>query len=331
MSAPVVQSTIKAHIATVRVAAIIATYNRPVVVARLVRSMAREGYIGVICVVDNGSDPAVKKSLESLDGRIRYIDAGSNRGCGGGLALGFETVLPDKTITHFWILDDDAVLEHGCGTKLITAMEREGADLAVPFIYDARGKIGSFPGPLKGQAWQEIKKPITPADFVATCGSAPRNIFWATGVCILVSRRAVEQCGLPRTDYWLMGEDIEYTARISARFKAILVPEARAHHLPPPPKETSVEQARRYAYVKFCAHLTNNTYTSTALRHGWRVFRHLPGNYLRFFRENGWSPRNLLRAFRCFFWGAIRREPAGSARFQKFRAAMMQIPPAKST
>jgi GT2 family glycosyltransferase len=317
--------------AAVRVAAVIATYNRPAIVTRLIRSMSRENYFGPICVVDNGSDPALKQSLESLDSRIRYIDAGSNRGCGGGLALGIESILPEKELTHFWILDDDAVLEAGCGIKLVSAMQRETADLAVPFIYDADGKIGSFPGPLKGQAWEEIKRPNTPAEFIATCGSAPRQIFWAPGVCILVSRRAVEQCGLPRTDYWLMGEDIEYTARISARFKAILVPEARAHHLPPPAKDAAAEQARRYAYVKFCAHLTNNTYTAIALPHGWRLLRHLPGNYLRFLREYGWSPRNIAQAFHCFSWGAIRREPAGSARFQKFRTAMMQLPPAKPT
>ena len=331
MSVPAAQSSTKSKVAAVRVAAIIATYNRPAIVARLVRSMAREDSISVICVVDNGSDPTVKKSLESLDRRVRYIDAGSNRGCGGGLVLGLESVLADKSISHFWILDDDAVIEPGCGTKLITAMQQENADLAVPFIYDADGKIGSYPGPLKGQAWKEIRRPNTPADFIATCGSAPREIFWSPGVCVLVSRRAVEQCGLPRTDYWLMGEDIEYTARISARFKATLVPEARAHHLPPPAKDAAAEQARRYAYVKFCAHLTNNTYTAIALPHGWRLFRHLPGNYLRFFRENGWAPRSVAQAFRCFFWGAIRREPAGSARFQKFRTAMMQSPPAKST
>ncbi len=307
-----------------RIAVVVATYKRPAIVERMVLSLATEPEVKIICVVDNGCDKELKPLLEKLDSRMRYIDAGSNLGCGGGLARGFNEALKDKSITHIWIVDDDAVIVSGCAGRLLKAMEREGAEVTVPLISGPDGKINSFPGPLKAPAWDEIRKPITPEQFVAACGSGPWDFTWAPGVCVLVTRRTAEESGGPRSDYWLMGEDVEYTCRLTARYRAILAPEARAMHLQPPPQSQTKEVLRRYDFVKFCAFLTNTTYTSMNFSHGRRLIKHLPGNYLRFMRNYGWKFSNARQAFQCFLWGAIRRLPAGSSEFQKFKANYLE-------
>ncbi|HZQ47692.1 MAG TPA: hypothetical protein VFC07_11810, partial [Verrucomicrobiae bacterium] len=232
--------------------------------------------------------------------------------------------LQDKGVTHIWIVDDDAVIVAGCARRLLKAMEQAGAEVAVPLISGADGKINSFPGPLKSPAWHEIRKAITPDQFVAACGNGPWDFTWAPGVCVLVTRRTAEESGGPRADYWLMGEDVEYTCRLTARYRAILAPEARAMHLQPPPQSQTKEVLRRYDFVKFCAFLTNTTFTSINFSHGRRLIKHLPGNYLRFMRNYGWSFSNARQAFQCFLWGAIRRLPAGSSQFQKFKAHYLE-------
>jgi len=308
-----------------RIAVVVATYKRPAIVERMVGSLATESEVSVICIVDNGSEPELKPLLEKLDSRVRYIDAGSNLGCGGGLARGFSEALKDKSITHIWIVDDDAVIVSGCARRLLKAMEQAGAEVGVPLISGPDGKINSFPGPLKAPAWQQIRKAITPEQFVAACGNGPWDFTWAPGVCVLVTRRTAEEIGGPRADYWLMGEDVEYTCRLTARYRAILAPEARAMHLQPPPQQSQTKEIlRRYNFVKFCAFLTNTTYTSINFSHGRRLIKHLPGNYLRFMRNYGWTFSNARRAFQCFLWGGICRLPAGSSAFQKFKANYLE-------
>jgi GT2 family glycosyltransferase len=307
-----------------RVAAVITTYNRREIVQRLIRSLATETPVSVILVVDNYRDKELKPLVENLDPRVRYVDPGIDLGRGGGLALGFNEALKDGAITHLWIWDDDAVIVEGCTAELLAAMEREKAELSTPLLAGATGKIDQFPGPLKGKAWQEIRKPITPEQFIAACGDSPLEFIWAPAVCVLVSRRAVEELGLPRNDFWLTGEDLEYTCRLTKRFKGILVPPARALHLQPQSKPADTTAHERYNFIKFCAHLTNLSYISFHLAHGRRMLRRLPSNYFRFMRAYGWTFSTLRHAFMCFSWGAIRRMPAGSSQFQKFKAAYMQ-------
>lgn len=307
-----------------RIAVVVATYKRPAIVERMTGSLATEPEVSDIFVVDNGSDKELKPLLEGLDARVRYIDAGSNLGCGGGLARGIGEALKDKSVTHIWIVDDDAVVVSGCAGRLLKAMAQAKAEVAVPLISGADEKIASFPGPLKGLAWQEIRKPITPEQFVNACGTGPCDFTWSPGVCLLVTRRAVEESGGPRTDYWLMGEDVEFTCRLSARYRAILAPEARAMHLQPMAQSQTREMLRRYDFVKFCAFLTNTTYTSMKFSHGHRLIKHLPGNYVRFMRNYGWTFSNARRALQCFLWGGVWRLPAGSGEFQKFKARYLE-------
>lgn len=173
---------------------------------------------------------------------------------------------------------------------------------------------------MKNPAWQQIRRDITPEQFVSACGNGPWEFTWAPGVCVMVTRRAAEETGGPRSDYWLMGEDVEFSCRLTARYRGILVPEARAMHLQPPPQAQSQETLDRYNFVKFCAFLTNTTYTSLNFRHGRRLMKHLPGNYVRFLRIYGWTFSNVKQAIQCFLWGGVRRLPAGSAEFQQFKA-----------
>jgi GT2 family glycosyltransferase len=300
-----------------RIALVMATYKRPAVVERLVGSLASEAEVVAVCVVDNGSDNALKASLEKLDRRVRCLDAGANLGCGGGLALGCREALRDTSVTHLWIVDDDVVIVPGCAARLLKAMVQARAEVAVPLLAGPDGKIISYPGPLQGPAWREIRRPITPEQFMAVCGPAPLDFVWSPGACLLVTRRAAVEAGGPRTEYWLMGEDLEYTCRLSARYRAILAPEARALHWQP-------SQNRDAQYVKSCAMLTNAAYTIRSFSHGRRLLRHLPGNCFHFLEHYGFSPGNLCQVLRSLYWGAVCRLPAGSSRFQQFRSDYFQ-------
>ncbi len=285
------------------VVAVTATYRRPREVARLLDSLAASRRpLRAAIVVDNAGDLALSTKLET-----RRLAPGRNLGCGGGLALGEKEALDryGSELTHVWILDDDAVVEPDTLDLLLAALDEGNADVAHPLVVDEHGRLGWFPGLLDREKFRAIQSPQTPDQFIARCGDTPVPFSWAQGIALLVTRRALAELGVHRGDYWVRGEDLEFSLRITHRRRGLYVPRARVQHLPPPAPPASDE------YEKHCAMLQNIAYTSLRLPHGRRIANTIPGNFLRFLRTWGWSPRALTDALRAFMRGAILAQPAG--------------------
>jgi GT2 family glycosyltransferase len=295
---------------TACVIAITATYRRPTELARLLASLAAvPTHLRAVIVVDNGSDQPGSSATETGGLAVCRIAPGKNLGCGGGLRLAEQTALDRfPSASHLWLLDDDAVVEPGALEILLTAMERENADAAHPVVVDQGGFLGWFPGLLDRGKFRVIKKRQTPDQFVARCGNAPVPFSWSQGIALLVTRRIIERIGFHRDDFWVRGEDLEFTLRVTAHACGIYVPAARVAHLPP---ESPGIEADSSEYAKHRAMLQNLAYTAMRLKHGRPLLRTLPGNLVRFVRK--WH-----RQFPVFhdllndvIRGAVRAEPAG--------------------
>ena len=291
-----------------RVVALTASFRRPAQLAQLLASLGTEApALAGATVVDNASDPSIATMASRVALPTTVLTPERNLGCGGGIAFGLREVLRDTEATHVWIFDDDAVAAPGALEALLKALEEAQADVAVPLITDAAGRIGWFPGPLVEPAWSVIRtRHVTPAGLRQACGLSPLRWSWAPWTSLLVTRRAVEAVGLPRDDYWFQGEDLEWTLRLSARFACVLVPGAECRHLPPSAHD------REREFLKQALMLQNNFFTATRLAHGRRLLRHAPGNVGRFLRANGWASSAWAAAGLAFWRGAVRGGPAGA-------------------
>lgn len=291
--------------------AITATYRRPVELARLLRSLANSCRPphGII-VVDNGDDAATRATVETNPFASHYVAPGRNLGCGGGLNLGerkaFE-LFPE--LTHIWILDDDAVVHPDTLETLLTAMLREDARVAHPLTIAADGSLAWFPGLLDAGKFHVICQRQTPQQFVTRCGTDSVPFSWSQGIALLVDRRAFETVGYHRDDYWVRGEDLEFSLRVTHRFRGIYVPAARVQHLPPD-DAPSARGATEYA--KHRAMLQNLAYTAVRLPHGRPLLRTIPGNWLRFLRTWGWRPSVAADAISTVIQGTLLGRPAGA-------------------
>jgi GT2 family glycosyltransferase len=210
--------------------------------------------------------------------------------------------------THLWILDDDTVVAPDAPERLIAAMEQEGASLACPMIVDATGRIGWFPGLLERVPFDAIRTLRTPSEYLERCGNRPIRFSWATGVSLLATRDAFAQLGVHRDDFWIRGEDLEFSLRFSARHPAIFVPDALVRHLPRPLTESP--EAMAAERVKHRALIRNAAYISFRLPHGRRIAKNLPGNLWRFFKT--WGIGSVPEAIRALWQGAVLGKPAGA-------------------
>ncbi len=292
------------------VVGVTATYRRPAEVERLLRSLeASKCPLHALVIVDNADDPATKALVSSAGLRIEYLSPGTNLGCGGGLHAGERLAMEKfgRELTHLWILDDDAVVEPRTLGVLLTAMDHEAADTAHPLVIDSEGMLGWFPGLLDPVKFQRVKVRQTPDEFVARAGLDPVPFSWAQGIALLVTRRAIDSLGLHRTDYWVRGEDLEFSLRITKDFRGLYIPAAHVQHLPP---DSTGPVTPEVEYRKHLAMLQNIAYTALRLPHGRRIARTIPGNWLRFLRSWPLS-RAFIDSIGAFWKGAILARPAG--------------------
>lgn len=286
--------------------AIIPAYGRPELLARALASLRGQGprLHGVI-VVNNSRDEATVCVARESGLPVRVLIPDCNLGTAGGIAWALRVWLADPAATHAWILDDDAFAEPGALDEMFAALRATGAEAAAPLIVDEDGVVLWMPGLCSGVARRANRRRPTPAQFRDRHGDAPLPWRWAMWASLLVTRRAVEEVGLPRLDLWSQFSDMEYTLRLTARFGAVLAPRAVCRHLPPPAAAGPALDAKLYSALQ------NGCYVTMRFRHGWWAVRHLPGLHYRYLRHYRWGPGAWARAVAAFWTGAVRGLPSG--------------------
>jgi GT2 family glycosyltransferase len=278
----------------------------------LLRSISDSTLLSKVIVVDNGFQQEIVEICQQAPVKVEYHRPERNLGCGGGVARGLQLGLTDASVTHFCMFDDDAQGTPGAIDALIEGMRAASASVAVPLVVDVKGYIGWFPGLQDTQAWETIRRPeLRPDDYRRVCGTMPVPFTWSPWPVMAVSAEAVRQCGYPRDDFWLCAEDLEFSLRLTYRKLGVLVPTAVCCHTPP--ASSGGDEVGGGYYLRFCLMLQNLGYITTRLPHARRALRHLPGNFLRFFRTFGLTGPTIRDAWLSGWRGALRGRPAGVA------------------
>jgi GT2 family glycosyltransferase len=295
------------------VVALVATFRRSSEISRLFTALEFSSVpLHGVVVVDNAGDDATRAAALRSRLPMRVLTPGENLGCGGGLRLAEETALREfPALTHVWILDDDTVPEAATLVALLDAMRGCGA--ACPIVHDADGKLNWFPGLRDRAVFNVLRRCGTPDEYVARCGLRAEPFTWAPGVALLVARAALHAAGFHRADFWVRGEDLDFSLRVTAASGGVFVPAARLAHLPPGGGRVVDDFAER---MKHAAMLQNCACLSRS-RHGRVLLKHWPGNAWRHVRRFGIQAiRDVLVAAGL---GGIRGLPAGAPGGDSFR------------
>ncbi len=193
-----------------KVGVIIVTYNRAAHLRPLIEQvLAQTRPPDEIIVIDNASIDDTPAVVAAFAG-VRYVRFPENQGSAGGYREGVRLAFEKNDLS--WLLDDDLLVSPDALATLIRWEETLSASESV-------GALRSFAG-TKIDSDQPIR----------TTGFAWRGA--------LLRKSAAEAVGLPRRDYFLYGEDIEYALRLTrAGYAIYLIPASRVLKRPTEDKE----------------------------------------------------------------------------------------------
>lgn len=312
------------------VAAAIATHKRDRELRRLLECLAASAHpldAGAF-VADNASSPETRDLCAAAPLPCTWIPRAENNGPAAAWNAAVAAALENPSVTHLLVLDDDVVPPPQTVGDLLETIKRAHAAAAAPLLFDAANHLWGLPEPADRTLRAVIRRLQTPDECRAVLGPGPHAFCWATGACMLYARAAFEGAGFFREDFWMLGEDLEFSMRVAATMGGVFTARVAVPHLPPAPHDPRAAQIAHRG--KFLALLQNLSYLAFHSAHSAHLRWYLPGNFRRFLLTEGLAPGNLRDAAAAFRLGALGGCPAGAAcgaRLRDRAAARMREAP----
>jgi glycosyltransferase involved in cell wall biosynthesis len=295
--------------------AVVVTYKRPKELRRLIESLSQGSLIPRrIFVVDNSPQEEASGVCRDFPSLCSYIAAGENVGVGAGFNIGLRAL--SKSPPEFvCALDDDCIVSRSALAELVAALKKDPRiSFAAPLVSDGNGHPAVRPGFVSKAANATFKNAANWNELKKLEGSLLR---WATGVCLLYRYQTAANAGFYRDDCWVLGEDIEFTLRMSYPSPGSLVATEVAHV--PPTEVVKALDRKVISYAKFLALLTNMSFFATRLAHARRELLSVPKIFGKFLlTAPGIRGRlKFVDAIRAVWIGAVKGQPAGGELFKR--------------
>lgn len=196
-----------------RIAAIVVTYNRKDLLLQCVeRLLNQQGVVCDVLVVDNASTDGTQQAIEPIKNqRFFYRCTGENLGGAGGFNFGMRWAV-EAGYDYVWIMDDDTLPSSDALAQLWAAHQR---------LKGEYGFLSSVVLWKDGKECQMNRQKIKKSfyEHVELLRHGIIQIEHATFVSLFFPVAVIEKAGLPIKDFFIWGDDIEYTRRISVRIK----------------------------------------------------------------------------------------------------------------
>jgi rhamnopyranosyl-N-acetylglucosaminyl-diphospho-decaprenol beta-1,3/1,4-galactofuranosyltransferase len=205
-----------------RIVAVVVTFNRLGLLQRLVARLAEVPELDEVLVLDNASTDGTGAWLAGAPVVSRTLP--TNSGGAGGFHDGLGWAM-ERDADLVWLMDDDGLPEPDCLTRLL---EHGDLDFWGPVVVDqdAPDRL-VFPIRLPGGTRTVRRMPDVRA--AATGGMVRDVVIPFNGV--LVTRDLVAEIGLPRAEFFIWGDDVEYLWRAKeAGARTATVVDAAVHH-----------------------------------------------------------------------------------------------------
>lgn len=209
-----------------RIVAIVVTHNRKnLLIENIEALLSQQEKEFDILVVNNNSSDGTSETLRDflkIKKIDHYIESKENLGGAGGFELGILEAIK-YGYEEFWLMDDDTIPE-------VTAFkELKNADKNLKGRYGFLSSIVLW----KEDEYclmnkQKINKNWYEVGRILSKGLLP--IYYATFVSFYIKLDTIKEFGLPIKEFFIWGDDVEYSTRITKKRNAFLVLKSVVKH-----------------------------------------------------------------------------------------------------
>ncbi len=241
-----------------KVCAVIVTYNRKALLRECLQAvLSQTRPPDHVLVVDNASTDGTGEMLREEFPEVEVLRLPENQGGAGGFHEGMKRAY-EEGFEWIWVMDDDAFPEASALAQLMRYSSE--AVVLVPILKNSVGSlygVGHWKGRYIG-AYMERKEK----------GPFKTELFSFVGP--LFHRSVFQEVGLPRKDFFLQFDDVEYSLRIRQKKLSVLcIPAAIIEHDYGRFKEVSL-----FGFLKRKRAFLSPTKVYYSVRnYGWTVFR----------------------------------------------------------
>ena len=217
-----------------KVAALVVTYNR-INKLKVVLDKYLSSNIYSIVIVDNASTDDTREFLSNLsDKRIQVLTLSENTGGSGGFHTGLKYI-HEALRDYEWVIlqDDDAYPDVDKLNEFIVAVDPIKADVLMSAVYYPSGKISEMnkPGYLPFKNFNQSIKTFLrgnkgfhiPDELYLS--KSLHEVDFASFVGLFVSKNVVERVGYPEKEWFIYGDDLDYSISITqANYKIYFDP-----------------------------------------------------------------------------------------------------------
>lgn len=195
-----------------RVVAVVVTWNRRDLLERLLRAIeAQDRLPDEVVVVDNASTDDTPEVIGRLATELRtplqVLRLDRNTGGAGGFHAGMARAV-ELGADLLWLMDDDGVPPADCLSTLLGYTDRY--DFLGPAVV-AEGEPDRLCFPIRLPGSARVVHDLADVEAAAAGDVLEGVVIPFNGV--LVGRELVERIGLPREEFFIWGDDVEYLWR----------------------------------------------------------------------------------------------------------------------
>ncbi len=202
-----------------KTAAVVVTYNRRELLRQCVEHIRAQSVPADILVIDNASTDGTAELFAAPQEGIFYFNTGANLGGAGGFNFGMRKAV-EMGYDYVWVMDDDTMPSPTAHEKLLDVdglLEGNYGWLSSLTLW----KDGT-PCAMNVQKitkWKPLK------DFEYS-----HSVQYASFVSLFIKADTIREFGLPYKEFFIWGDDWEYTRRISKHKPCFFVPGSVVKH-----------------------------------------------------------------------------------------------------
>lgn len=198
------------------ICAVVVTYNRKELLLECIESLLNQSYkLDKIIIIDNNSTDNTHEYL--LENRIlqnkiiKYIKLDENIGGAGGFNKGIEIAYKENKYDWVWIMDDDTIPNNNSLELLLLGKDviSENISFLCSKVIGPKNEEMNIPNISKSVGENGYKL------WMKYLNESIIQVESATFVSVLIKVDAIKKVGLPWRYFFIWGDDIEYTSRLS--------------------------------------------------------------------------------------------------------------------